>query len=98
MPFIKCEECKSVVHVSPVDEEEFQERFIDGNESYFCFKCFKQQKVDATHSDDKTPTHKCVDCGKEINIDYFKDYDTDDYGEFWCISCAERESDIGEIY
>lgn len=40
----------------------------------------------------------CVMCGREINVDYFKDYEIGDDGEIWCIACFERESDTGEIY
>ncbi|WP_156914237.1 hypothetical protein [Paucisalibacillus globulus] len=43
-------------------------------------------------------SHKCVMCKKEINVDYFKDYEFDDDGEMWCASCFEQESDTGEVY
>lgn len=42
MPFIECQTCKSVVHVSPVDEQQFNDRFVVGEEPFLCLDCSRK--------------------------------------------------------
>ena len=40
MAYVKCEVCKEIIHVKPVDEIEFHDKFIKGNELIYCLDCF----------------------------------------------------------
>ena len=42
MPFIECGTCNSVVHVSPINEQQFHDRFVDGEEPFLCLDCSRK--------------------------------------------------------
>jgi hypothetical protein len=44
MPYVKCHDCRKMVHFKPVNLVEFNKRFVDGNEPIYCVTCFKKRE------------------------------------------------------
>lgn len=44
MTYVKCYDCNTTIHFTPVDVIEFNKRFVEKNEAIYCFSCFKKQE------------------------------------------------------
>jgi hypothetical protein len=49
MPYVKCSDCKTMVHFKPIDLTEFNKRFIEGNEPAYCLNCFKKREKECNN-------------------------------------------------
>lgn len=44
MAYVKCHDCKTMVHFKPVDIVDFDKKFVQGNEPIYCLSCYKKRE------------------------------------------------------
>lgn len=42
VPYVNCSLCNLSLHISPTDIESFNKRFVEGEEPFHCYECFKR--------------------------------------------------------
>jgi hypothetical protein len=43
VPFVNCHSCKTLMHVHPIDDEDFNKRYVEGDEPIYCRTCWKEK-------------------------------------------------------
>lgn len=51
MAYVPCSTCKVVIHVRPLNVDDFHDSFVEGQEPVYCVKCFKRKEQESKNKD-----------------------------------------------